>query len=136
MNKKSPQWPQILSAYYGATLSTDEANLWHAEMSDMKPANADICEAIRMARNAGMKPDEWKATVTDLRRWLKIYRSEQEIKKERQEFDRELPKFIAKWKAEIKNGADPDSLFIALEQMRVPEREWPAVIEKIRGDES
>jgi len=132
----TPQWPKIMSAYYGTSLTADEAVLWHSEMADLNPKNSELCEAIRMARNAGLKPDEWRATVTDLHRWLVDYRYDEKIKKERAEFEQGLLEFIKKWRKKFNDGEDLDGLIVDLGRLCVPEHEWHAIIRRIRGDEA
>ena len=69
------EWHEILEAYYGVKLWDRMPAVWWNELGDLKASNEEIIEAIKMAAGENTKPVERKATVRDLRKWIKIYRA-------------------------------------------------------------
>lgn len=133
MNDNSVQWPKILKAYYACSLITEEAELWHYELGEMNPKNAEICAAIKMARNDGLKPDEWKATVVDLRNWLKLYRRRQRALNGAQGNKSVLAGFVSEWKEKMARGCKEDDFKDAAWALRLPTREYNEVCRRVLG---
>jgi hypothetical protein len=67
-------WPDVLEAFYGNQLSPRQVEVWEYFLMESKPSALELISSIKMAANETMKPEEWRVTVRDLQKWLKIYR--------------------------------------------------------------
>lgn len=71
------EWDKLLLALYGVKLSDEEFEIWEELLSPEKPSGQELSGAITLASERGVKTRGYRATVPDVKAWLKAYRDKQ-----------------------------------------------------------
>ena len=108
------KWNDALDALYACHLNEHQLHIWEDFLSDSRPTNAELCDCIKMAANEAMKPEEWKVTVRDLMKWLKIYRKRSILERDKGNRDGMVNQFIEEWRDKIERGCPKDDFINAL----------------------
>ena len=110
-------WEDALEAMYGTQVSDKQVGVWEHYLREDSTNSAELVKAIDMAANEGIKPEEWRVTVRDLRKWLKIYRAQQNREKNREDNDARLVLFKSEWIDKLRRGAKRDDFLASSDQL-------------------
>ena len=103
-------WTQALEAMYGTQVSKEQIPVWEHYLKSENTNSAELVPAIGMAAEENMKPEEWRVTVRDLRKWLKIYRAREAAKNRADDTERRRAGLISEWRGKLKRGAKRDDM--------------------------
>ena len=121
---KTIPWFLTLQAFYAASLNQAEIDAWEYFLRDMKTNDAEISSAVRMAADESMKPEEWKVTLRDLIKWLRMFRARKAAETRENEIKQKTAAFVSEWREKLSRGADKDDIASAITVF--VERENPA----------
>ncbi len=108
-------WADALEAFYGTQISERQVPVWEHYLRMENPKKGELVAAIEMAAEASAKPEEWRVTVRDLRKWLIQYRRIKTSEERKEESAATLKAFIAEWKEKIARGVSKDDFLCAVD---------------------
>ena len=108
-------WEDALEAFYGSQISDKQVPVWEHYLREDNTNSAELVKAIEMAAESEMKPAEWRVTVRDLRKWLKIYRSRQCASNRSADTEAKRSAFVDHWREKLNRGADQQDFISAAE---------------------
>lgn len=103
-------WTQALEAMYGTQVSKEQIPVWEHYLKSENTNSAELVPAIGLAAEESMKPEEWRVTVRDLRKWLKIYRAREAARNRSDDTERRRDGLISEWREKLKRGARRDDM--------------------------
>lgn len=103
-------WTQALEAMYGTQVSKEQIPVWEHYLKSEKTNSAELVPAIGLAAEEGIKPEEWRVTVRDLRKWLKIYRARECAKNRTDNAEARKAAIISEWREKLSRGAKRDDM--------------------------
>ena len=68
-------WAEVLEARYATRLDARQVEVWEHFLKEINTNSAELTTAINMASNCDLRPAEWRCTVTDLIKWVKMTRA-------------------------------------------------------------
>ena len=100
---KDIKWHESLRALFGTNFKDQrDVDVWEFYLSDVNTCNSETIKAIKYASESAMTTDRYHATVTDLIKWIKMFRAreirERETCDESRSADQIKAEFIARWK--------------------------------------
>ena len=131
------KWYEALDAMYGANLSDKQIEVWQAYLRSANASNEELRGAIEMAAGESIKTEEWKVTVRDLTKWLKIYRKRVLASDDRAQQTAMVRAFVFEWKERIergaKNGDFLDALYIFCSDNSIGTKDENEIAGKVMG---
>lgn len=112
------KWFQALEALYGVDLKDAQIDVWDEFLIEENASGDELCSAIRMAAKEGMRPVEWRVTVRDVIKWLKIYRARKHAESNKEERAEKIRSLISEWKEKISRGTKKDDFLSSLNEVR------------------
>ena len=109
-------WAQALEAMYGTSVSEHQIPVWEHYLRADNTSSAELVPAIELAAAENIKPEEWRVTVRDLRRWLKVYRARSAAEKRTEEAAARKAHFICEWREKLQRGASRDDATCSAEK--------------------
>ncbi len=126
-------WAQVLEAMYGHQVSDNQITVWEHYLKAENTNSAELVKVIEMAANESMKPEEWRVTVRDLCKWLRIYRKREAARNAVETQKARIDGFVVEWREKLNRGAKRDDLFSSLETLKLPISEQNEVCRRILG---
>jgi len=107
------KWDQCLEAMYGHHVGEKQIAVWEHYLKAEKTNSGELVRAIEMAANEGIKAEEWRVTVRDLRKWLKIYRKREAANASSQGGKDRIAAFVSEWREKLDRGAEEDDCILS-----------------------
>ncbi len=112
----SIQWPDVLEAMFGTSLSERQIEVWEHYLLEAKATAKELKECIKLAAREGSTV-KYRATVQDLRLWLKNYRTIEAANRNAAEAESRKASFVAEWKEKLKRGADRNDFMTVVDKL-------------------
>ena len=106
-------WTQALEAMYGHQLTDKQIPVWEHYLISINATSAELVPAIEMAAAENIKPSEWRVTVRDLTKWVKLYRLRQKNNANSSQSKQRIQTFIQEGIEKIRRGGNRDDIIQA-----------------------
>jgi len=124
-------WEEVLEAMYGTQVSDKQIPIWEHYLKSENTNSAELVKTIEMAANESMKPEEWRVTVRDLTKWLRVYRKRQRAQNATQVRTSIIDGFVLEWREKIARGAKKDDAIAATIKISMGFREENDILNRI-----
>ena len=104
------KWDQVLEAMFGHQVGERQMPVWEHYLKAENTDSDELAMAIEMAAAESMKPEEWRVTVRDLRKWLRVYRRRKKEGESGERSSAGIAALIKEQREKISRGASKDDV--------------------------
>ncbi len=128
------QWADALEALYGSQISDKQIPVWEHYLTGENTNSEELVKVIEMAANENIKPEEWRVTVRDLLKWLRLYRQRSRKTANAIEWQNRKNEFVAQWREKLSRGSDINDFYQAAAELTTSAREYNDICIATLGD--